>query len=109
MYKKSLHLVLTYILWLASAALSLWAMLWIRVLLLIDLPGNILHVNPWRLPAIDKFGLLILAALWIGFIVVSEARFRKLSASSHFPGYALRVFAIEALLLGVSYGIHLLI
>lgn len=109
MPQKLLRLTLTYLLWLASDALSLWLILEMRVLLLIDLPGDVLHVNPWLLPAIDKLGLLILSAAWLSFMVISESHFRKLSGDSRFYPYVLRVFAVEVLLLSVAYGLHLLI
>jgi hypothetical protein len=109
MPQKLLRLTLVYLLWLASDALFLWLILEMRVLLLIDLPGDILHVNPWLLPAIDKFGLLILSAVWLSFMVISESRFRKLSGGPRFYSYVLRVFVVEALLLSIAYGLHLLV
>jgi len=100
---------LGYGLWLASAALSFWAMLWLRIVLLIDLPGDVLAINPFRLAAIDKFGLVILGAAWLVFLVISESFFRKLIAHQLPKERILRVFAIEALLLGSAYAAHALI
>ena len=100
---------LGYGLWLASAALSFWAMLWVRIVLLIDLPGDVLAINPFRLAAIDKFGLVILGAAWLVFLIISESFFRKLAQGKLPKGRILRVFAVEALLLSGAYAIHTLI
>lgn len=102
--RKALSTILAYVLWLASAALSLWVLMIGRIFLFIDLPGDVLRVNPWTLPAIDKFGTLILAVFWLIFVVVTEPYFRKLQAEDFPVGKILRIFAIEALLLGLMYG-----
>lgn len=109
MQRKALLTVLGYGLWLASAALSFWAMLWVRIVLFIDLPGDVLAVNPFRLAAIDKFGLVILGAVWLIFLVISESFFRKLPRGTLSKASILRVFVIEALLLGAAFAAHTLI
>ncbi len=107
--QQALRLILTYTLWLASAALSLWAVLWLRIVLLLDLPMAIPTINPWALSAIDKFGTVLLGALWLVFVVLSEPYFRRLLNNELPIINVVKVFALEGLLLGVAYGAHLLI
>jgi hypothetical protein len=101
--------VMTYALWLLSAAISLVLMLWLRIFLLIDLPGDLLQLSPWVLPAIDKFGTFILALLWLAFIIITEPYFRKILKRELSVLDVLKVFAVEVLVLGAVYGGHLLI
>lgn len=103
--KKSLLIGLSYILWLASAALTLWGMLVLRVILLIDLPTEVLNVNPWRLPAIDKFGTLILAVLWLIFVIVTEPYFRRFAEQELAVVNLVKVFVAELVFLGAVYGV----
>jgi len=76
--RTALSVVLAYGLWLASAALSLWLVLQIRFLLLVELPMRMLNINHWAFSAIDKFGLVILGVVWLVLVVVSEEYFRRM-------------------------------
>jgi len=76
--RTALSVVLAYGLWLASAALSLWLVLQMRLLLLVELPMRMLNINHWAFSAIDKFGLVILGVVWLVFVVVSEEYFRRM-------------------------------
>jgi len=101
--------ILAYVLWLASAALSLWAALWLRTVVLIDLPIMTLRLNRWAFIAVDKFGTVILGLVWLLFVLASEADFRKLPERRQPATFVAKVFAIEALVLGAAYAGHLLI
>jgi hypothetical protein len=101
--------ILAYMLWLASAALSLWAVFWLRIVVLIDLPIMVLRLNRWTLVAVDKFGTVILGLVWLLFVLASEADFRKLLERPRPAAFVAKVFAVEVLVLGTAYGGHLLI
>ena len=101
--------ILAYALWIASGALSLWAILLLRPLLLSYLPTQVFQVNPWALGAIDKFGTVVLGLFWLIFIVASEPYFHRLIERDLSIKEVVRVFLIEiAILIGV-YGVRLLI
>jgi hypothetical protein len=127
--------ILAYMLWLASAALSLWAGLWLRTVVLIDLPImmlrscpkitsefeplftrekyevisiQLLRLNRWALIAVDKFGTVVLGLVWLLFVLASEADFRKLPERRRPAAYVAKVFAVEAFVLGAAYAGHLL-
>ncbi len=101
--RQALLYILAYALWFASAALSLWAVLWLRILLLIDLPMSMSGINPWSLSAIDKFGTVLLGALWLIFVIVSERYFRRLPENELSLIDVVKVFAIEGVVLAVIY------
>ncbi len=98
-----LSAILIYLIWLASAALSLWLVLQARLLLLVDLPLRSNAVDPWTLGAIDKFGFVAFGAIWMIFLVVTEELFRRMVRR----GLQLRtvawLFVVEGGLLGVVY------
>lgn len=107
--RRGVRIVLVYALWLLSAALSLWTMLWLRVFLLVDVPMALRGISPWALSAIDKFGLFLFGVVWLIFLVVSETRFNKMIGGDLSTRYVIRVFVAEGLLLGLAYGGHLLL
>jgi hypothetical protein len=98
-----LSTIFVYILWLASAALSLWLILQMRLLFLVDLPLRSRTINHWAFSAIDKFGFVILGAIWLVFLVVSEEVFRRLPKRERPARTVLGVFAAEGVLLGLVY------
>jgi hypothetical protein len=102
------RVVLTYGLWLISAAIAVGIILVMRLFLLVDLPMT-LPVNPWSLSAIDKFGTVILGALWVIFLVLTEFYFRKLLKKGLPSSPILKLFAVEVLVLAVLYLGHRLI
>lgn len=106
--KRIVRIVLGYALWFTSAALSLWAALWLRTVVLIDLPIMTLRLNRWALIAVDRFGTVILGLAWLLFVLASEADFRKLSERRRPAAFVAKVFAAEALVVGAAYAGHLL-
>jgi hypothetical protein len=95
--------IYAYGLWLASAALSAWLMLEMRLLFLVDLPMRSRTINHWAFSAIDKFGFIILGIIWLIGLIVSEEYFRRLIGRK-FPGRrVLMVFVVEGVLLGLVY------
>jgi hypothetical protein len=106
---RIVRIVLGYALWFTSAALSLWAALWLRTVVLIDLPIMALRLSRWALIAVDRFGTVILGLVWLLFVLASEADFRKLAERRRPAAFVVKVFAAEALVLGAAYAGHLLI
>jgi hypothetical protein len=103
--------ILAYMLWLVSAALSLWAVLWLRTVLVVDVPIGFLRVSPWSLRLWNFAGSAVVGLAWLVFVLLSEEYFTK-SAKKALPlmlKRAAKVLATEGLLLGVVYGIHRLI
>ena len=103
--------ILAYVLWLASAALSLWAVLWLRTVLVVDVPIGFLRVSYWSLRLWNYVGSVVVGLAWLVFVLATEEYFRK-SAEKTLPMMlkrAARVLATEGVFLGVAYGIHRLI
>ncbi|MBN1248194.1 MAG: hypothetical protein JXC32_11090 [Anaerolineae bacterium] len=100
---KVLSTILIYLIWLASAALSLWLILQMRLLFLVDLPLRSQNVDPWALGAIDKFGFVAFGIVYLVFLVVTEEIFRRMVSR----GIKLRtiawLFGVEGGLLGLVY------
>jgi len=107
--KYALRVIAGYALWLASAALSLVVMLWCRLLLLIDIPLRLRGINPWALGALDKFGTFVFGVIWLIFLIVSEAYFRKFIRRKVTMFNVVKVFVVEGLLLGIVFAIRLLL
>ena len=109
--RRILLVVLAYTLWLASAALSLWAGMWLRTVLVVDVPIGLLRVSAWSLRLWNFAGTAVVGLAWLVFVLLTEDYFRK-SAEKTLPVMlkrAARVLATEGVLLGVAYGIHRLI
>jgi hypothetical protein len=106
--KRIVRIFLGYALWFASAALSLWAALWLRIFVLIDLPIVALRLNRWALIAVDRFGTVILGLVWLLFVLASEADFRKLAERRRPAAFVAKVFVAEVLVVGAAYAGHLL-
>ena len=101
--RHALVTIFTYCLWLASAAVTLLLMLNMRLLLLVNLPLRVPGINPWSLGAIDKFGTVLLGAVWLIWVIVSEAYFRKF-IDGRIPALNIvKVFLVEGALLALVY------
>lgn len=95
--------ILVYIVWLASAALSLWLILQMRLLFLVDLPLRSQSIDPWALGALDKFGFVALGVVWLILLVVTEELFRRMIRRGLQFRTIAWLFGVEAGLLGVVY------
>jgi len=73
--RRVLGYVLCYLLWVVSAALGFLGLLVGRGLLI----GlfSLTRANRWVLSAIDKFGLLILGLICLGFVIFCESYYRE--------------------------------
>ncbi len=107
MARRIFLFVLTYGLWLLSAALALWVMVQLRQFLLIDFP--IMALMPhgfsqyWQRTA-DRFGTLLLGLLWLIFVIASEGYFRRIMDGRIGAKQVAAVFAAEVLLLIFAVG-----
>lgn len=106
---NALATVLAYTLWLASAGVTLWLMLWIRIVFLVELPWKLLRADSWRLESLDRFGTFVLGAAWLFSVIISEPYFTKWPQGKRSLVDVLKVLLGELILLGVVYGIHLLL
>ena len=105
------RIVLGYALWLVSAALSLWAVSWLRTVLVVDVPIGLLRVRYWSLRLWNFAGSAVAGLAWLVFVLATEEYFRKASEKTlpMMLKRAARVLAAEGVFLGVAYGIHRLI
>ena len=109
--KRIVRVFLGYALWLTSAALSLWAALWLRTVLVVDVPIGFLRVSYWSLRLWNYVGSVVVGLAWLVFVLATEEYFRKASEKTLLMllKRAARVLAAEVVFLGLAYGIHLLI
>ncbi len=103
--------VLGYALWGVSAALSLWGGLWLRILLVVDVPIGLLQVSPWSLRLWNYVGSVFVGLGWLVFVLATEGYLRG-KPEETLPVTlvrAVKVLSAEAVFLGMMYGLHLLI
>jgi hypothetical protein len=106
MARRILLGILTYGLWLLSAALSLLVVLLLRQFLLIDFPIMVLMplgLSQYWQRTLDRFGIVILGLLWLIFVVASEGYFRRILDGRLSVKEVARVFAVELLLLAFAF------
>jgi hypothetical protein len=103
--------VLGYVLWFASMALSLWAVLMLRVVLISDVPIGLLRVSAWSLRMWNYGGSALVGLAWLVLAMASEGYFREASEEtlSVMLRRAAKILSAEVVFLGIVYGIHLLI
>jgi hypothetical protein len=93
-----------YALWLGLAVLGLWLILQIRAAMF-DL-AVVFRFNPWQVRAIDQFGTVTMGLIWLVGILVLEHWLRTGMKKNRLWGRALRVFAFEAVALGLCYAVQ---
>lgn len=96
--------LLCYLIWLGFGVVSVWTVLQFREALLLLLP----IIGPWAMGAVDKFGLVILGLAAIVWIFYIEDHLRSGVQRGTFPRRAVRVALIQAVALGIAYGLQLL-
>ena len=103
--------VVGYVLWFASMALSLWAVLMLRVVLVSDVPIGLLRVSAWSLRLWNYGGSVLVGLAWLGFAMATEGYFREASEEtlSVMLRRAAKILSAEVVFLSIVYGIHLLI
>jgi hypothetical protein len=103
--------VLGYVLWFVSMALSLWAVLLLRIVLVIDVPVRLLRVNYWSLRPWNYVGSVLVGLAWLILAIASEGYFREASEETWrvMLKRAAKILFAEVVFLGIVYGIHLVI
>jgi len=103
--------VLGYVLWFASMALSLWAVLMLRVVLVSDVPIGVLRVRYWSLRLWNYGGSVLVGLAWLVLAVATEGYFREASEETWtvMLRRAAKILSAEVVFLSIVYGIHLLI
>jgi hypothetical protein len=103
--------MLGYVLWFASMALSLWAVLMLRVVLVSDVPIGVLRVRYWSLRLWNYAGSALVGLAWLVLAVATEGYFREASEETWtvMLRRAAKILSAEVVFLSIVYGIHLLI
>ena len=96
--------LLCYLFWFALSAATIWTLLQFRNALLDLLPV----IGPWSMSAVDKFGVLILGLVAMGWIIYLEDYLRKSVQTDRFWRRVWRVSLIHLIVLGVAYGLQAL-
>ena len=105
------RIVLGYVLWFVSMALSLWAVLMLRVVLVSDVPIGVLRVRYWSLRLWNYGGSVLVGLAWLVLAVATEGYFREASEETWtvMLRRAAKILSAEVVFLSIVYGIHLLI
>jgi hypothetical protein len=103
--------VLGYILWFASMALSLWAVLMLRVALVSDVPIGLLRVSYWSLRLWNYAGSALVGLAWLVLAIATEGYFLEASGETWTVMFrrAAKILSAEVVFLSIVYGIRLVI
>ena len=93
-----------YLLWFAFFAVTVWTILQFRNALLGLLP----IVGPWVMGAVDKFGIVLLGLLALGWIIYIETYLRSGIEANAFWLRVRRIALIQLVVLGVAYALQAL-
>ncbi len=105
--RRTLPLYLAcYVLWLGFAAGAVWLIFEVQSVLFVL--SVRLRLNPWQVRAVDNFGIVTLGLLWLVGILVAEHYLRQGVVKHRLWRRATRVLVIEAVVLGLCYGLQLL-
>jgi hypothetical protein len=104
-------ITLGYVLWFVSMALSLWAVLLLRTVLVTDVPIGLLRTSYWSLRLWNYAGSALVGIAWLVFAMATEGYFHEASeeTSSVMLRRAAKILSAEVVFLGIVYGIHLVI
>lgn len=69
----------------------------------------LVRVGPRVVVIADKGGVLLLGMFWLGGIIALEAYLRKGVSNGLLWGRAFRIVLLEAIALGIAYGLRLLL
>jgi hypothetical protein len=103
--------VLGYVLWFASMALSLWAVLMLRVALVSDVPIGLLRVSYWSLRLWNYAGSALVGLAWLVLAIATEGYFLEASGETWTVMFrrAAKILSAEVVFLSIVYGIRLVI
>jgi hypothetical protein len=111
MARRIAQIALGYAIWLLSAILSLVAVLYLRSLIVADVPIVLLRVSYWSLRLWNYVGSAAVGLAWLFFVIVTEGYFREL-ADEALPVMlkrAVQILTAELLFLGLVYGVQALV
>jgi hypothetical protein len=103
-WQKAPLYIICYLLWFGFLALSLWTILQIRNAVL----GLITVIGPWIMGAVDKFGFLLFGLIALVWIMYIENYMRTGIEEGVFWRRVLRIFVIQAVVLGLAYFFQIL-
>lgn len=111
MIRQAAQVVLGYAVWLLSTLLSLTAVLYLRSLIVVDVPIGLLRVSYWSLRLWNYVGSAVVGLAWLIFVVVTEGYFHELAdeALEVMLKRAAQMLSAELVFLGLVYGIQALI
>jgi len=96
-----------YLLWGGLSALGLWLLMQLRINL-IDIYAHF-EFDRWAFAAVHNFGIVILALLWLSYVIIIEEYLRQGVQRGQVLLRAMRVFWVVGGLLGISYLLQRLI
>lgn len=103
-WEQAFRYVYCYLLWLAASAFSGWLVLELRINM-IDLAA-FFGLDPWAFPAVHNFGFVILALIWLSFVIFVEDYLRRGVDRGDLFRRALRIFNGVLVLLVMSYALQ---
>lgn len=105
------RILLGYALWFVSMALSLWAVLMLRTVLVVDVPIGLLRTSYWSLRLWNYAGSALAGLAWLVLAVATEGHFCEASEETLtvMLRRAAKILSAEVAFLSIVYGIHLLI
>jgi hypothetical protein len=103
--------VVGYVLWFASMALSLWAVLMLRVVLIQDVPIGLLRVSAWSLRLWNYVGSTLVGLAWLVLAIATEGYFHEAAEEPWMVMLrrAAKILSAEVVFLSIVYGIQLMI
>jgi hypothetical protein len=96
-----------YALWIGFSALGVWLIFALRSAF-VDL-AFWLRFDPWQVRAVDNFGVVTLGLIWLIGILLLEHHLRQGVVKQRLWARAVRVFVVLAALLGLAYGMQILL
>jgi hypothetical protein len=104
-------ITLGYALWFVSMALSLWAVLLLRIVLISDVPIGLLRTSYWSLRLWNYAGSALVGLAWLVLAIATEGYFLEASEEtlSVMLRRAAKILSAEVVFLSIVYGIRLMI
>jgi hypothetical protein len=96
-----------YAIWLALSALGIWLIYAARPVLFSL--AIWLRLDPWQVQALDNFSVVTMGLIWLVGILLLEHLLRQGVEKNRLWVRAARAFVIEALALGLCYGVQAII
>jgi hypothetical protein len=105
------RILLGYVLWFVSMALSLCALLLLRTVLISDIPIGLLRTSYWSLRLWNYAGSALVGLAWLVLAIATEGYFHEASEETWtvLLRCAAKILSAEVVFLSIVYGIHLLI